>query len=126
MRPTARQHMSHARACEGRCGDSLDRGQGIRGIGICRRDPGPKPQLSRTRRTSASLSNPTLEAMSALIVFGLSAALHFYIGARLVPGLVPPWSYAVAALVVLSAVMVPLGLRFRRQADRLTSIGLFF
>jgi hypothetical protein len=64
--------------------------------------------------------------MSALIVFGLSAALHFYIGARLVPELAPPWSYAVAALVVLSAVMVPLGLRFRRQADRLTSIGLFF
>jgi uncharacterized protein len=64
--------------------------------------------------------------MSALFVFGLSAALHFYIGARLVPELGPPWSYAVAALVVLSAVMVPLGLRFRRQADRLTTTGLFF
>jgi uncharacterized protein len=64
--------------------------------------------------------------MSALVVFGLSAALHFYIAARLVPDLAAPWSYAVAALVLLSAVMVPLGLRFRRQADRLTMAGLLF
>lgn len=64
--------------------------------------------------------------MSSLVVLALSAALHFYIAARLIPDLAPPWSYAVAALVIVSAVMVPLGLRFRRQADRLTTVGLFF
>jgi hypothetical protein len=61
-----------------------------------------------------------------VLLTGLAALLHFYIGARLVPELPAPWSIALALLLTASAVMVPLGLRFRRRADRLTVVGLFF
>jgi hypothetical protein len=64
--------------------------------------------------------------MPSLFLTLFSAALHFYIAARLVPELAAPWSVALAALLLASAVLVPLGLRFRRSADRLTVIGLFF
>jgi hypothetical protein len=69
--------------------------------------------------------------MSAVFLIGISAALHFYIGARLVPELASPWSIALALLLVASAVLVPMGLVARRhrgspRADRVAVAGLFF
>jgi len=67
--------------------------------------------------------------MPLATLFVLSAALHFYIGARLVPAL-PGWGgVLVALLLVASALLVPMGLLSRRvtkppAADRLARLGL--
>jgi predicted MPP superfamily phosphohydrolase len=67
--------------------------------------------------------------MSPATLLALSAALHFYIGARLVPALGAVAGAALALLLVLSAVLVPGGLLARRllrpeAADRLTWAGM--
>jgi uncharacterized protein len=70
--------------------------------------------------------------MSLAYLLGLSMALHFYIGARLVPALAGPWSAAaLALLLVASALLVPMGMLARRYAkppvsDTLAAIGLAF
>lgn len=69
--------------------------------------------------------------MSAVLLIGISAVLHFYIGARLVPELAAPWSIALAVLLAASTLLVPLGLVARRhrgspQAGRVAVVGLFF
>jgi predicted MPP superfamily phosphohydrolase len=70
--------------------------------------------------------------MSLPSIFGLSLALHLYIGARTVPSL--PWeaaAWAFALLLAASTVLSPLGMLARRLAlrpavaDRLAWIGLF-
>ncbi|CAA9404580.1 MAG: Putative phosphoesterase [uncultured Ramlibacter sp.] len=68
--------------------------------------------------------------MSPTFLIGLSAALHLYIGARLVPGLPAGWGPLLAVLLVLLAVIVPVGLMARRLArpprsNRLAAVGLF-
>ena len=70
-------------------------------------------------------------AMSLISVFALSAALHFYIGVRLVPALPPAAGWVFAAWLLASAVLVPAGLLARRvirmrgpAADRLTWVGM--
>jgi hypothetical protein len=67
--------------------------------------------------------------MSLTTVFALSAALHVYIGMRIVPAL--PWAAGIAfgLLLAASAVLVPAGMLARRllrppAADRLTWIGM--
>lgn len=69
--------------------------------------------------------------MSLATVLALSAALHFYIGVRLVPSLPAGAGWVLAAWLLASAVLVPAGLLARRvlrltpaAADRLTWIGM--
>lgn len=69
--------------------------------------------------------------MSVLFLFGLSTALHLYIGARLLPELQGAWAAAFAVLLVASALLVPMGMVARRyfgspRADRVAVTGLFF
>lgn len=68
--------------------------------------------------------------MRPLYLLALSAGLHLYIGARLVPPFPGP-GLALAALLVASALLVPLGMFARRLAkppmsDTLAGVGLFF
>lgn len=58
---------------------------------------------------------------NALIV--LSALLHLYIGARLVPSLldVPPAAATLLAVLAMSAIVIPVGMMFRRRAHRFAS-----
>ncbi len=56
--------------------------------------------------------------MNVFMVFGLSALLHAYIGLRLLPGL-SPWptaQFLLLAVLVVSALVMPLGLMARRVA----------
>ena len=67
--------------------------------------------------------------MSLLPLIALSAALHFYIGARIVPGLPALAGGLLVAWLLLSTVLTPLGLIARRWlrpplADRLTWAGM--
>ncbi|MDB5861839.1 MAG: metallophosphoesterase [Ramlibacter sp.] len=67
--------------------------------------------------------------MSFPILIALSAALHFYIAARLAPALPDAAGWALALWLVVSAVLTPLGLMARRwlrppAADRLTWAGM--
>ncbi|MEJ5992044.1 metallophosphoesterase [Ramlibacter sp. PS3R-8] len=67
--------------------------------------------------------------MSLPSVLALSALLHLYIGARIVPSLARPGAVAVALLLVASAALVPAGMMARRllrppAADRLTWVGM--
>ena len=69
--------------------------------------------------------------MSPTTVLGLSAVLHFYIGARLMAALPPPFPVLLVLVLVASACLVPAGLMARRllrppAADRLTWIGMVF
>jgi uncharacterized protein len=70
--------------------------------------------------------------MSLVSLFALSAALHVYIGARVVPALPGAAAGALMALLLAaSAILVPLGLISRRRlkapaADALAWIGLLF
>jgi predicted MPP superfamily phosphohydrolase len=69
--------------------------------------------------------------MSAAFLFGVSAVLHFYIGARLAPELPGAWAIALAALLGVSALLTPMGMLARRyfgspRADRVAVAGLFF
>jgi predicted MPP superfamily phosphohydrolase len=70
--------------------------------------------------------------MSLSWLLGLSAALHLYIGARLVPSLPDGWAPpSLALLLAASALCMPLGLIARRVArqplaDRLAWAGLLF
>jgi predicted MPP superfamily phosphohydrolase len=69
--------------------------------------------------------------MSLPIILALSAALHLYIGARLVPVLPTAAGIALIVLLLASAVLVPAGLMARRllrppAADRLTWAGMLF
>ena len=65
-------------------------------------------------------------------LLGLSAALHLYIGARIIPPLPGAWIGALFALLLMaSAVWVPVGMFSRRIAkppvsDRLAWAGLLF
>ena len=68
--------------------------------------------------------------MSAIFLFGISAALHFYVGARLLPQLGAPWSALLGAWLVTSALLMPMGMlawRFIRgpSAERVAVAGLF-
>ena len=68
--------------------------------------------------------------MSLLSVVGLSIAFHLYVGARVVPDLVPPaYAIAFALLLAASALLAPLGLLARRllrppASDRLAWAGM--
>lgn len=67
--------------------------------------------------------------MSPAFVLALSAALHLYIGARLVPALPGAFGAALALVLAASAALVPAGLLARRllrapAADRLTWAGM--
>jgi predicted MPP superfamily phosphohydrolase len=67
--------------------------------------------------------------MSLSILIALSAALHFYIGARIAPGLPGVAGGVLALWLLVSAVLTPLGLIARRwlrppAADRLTWAGM--
>jgi hypothetical protein len=70
--------------------------------------------------------------MSLATVLALSAALHLYIGARIVPALdSTPAGIALAAVLAASALLVPAGMLARRllrppAADRLTWAGMLF
>ncbi|AMO23358.1 metallophosphoesterase [Ramlibacter solisilvae] len=70
--------------------------------------------------------------MSLIILLGLSAALHLYIGLRIVPALDSPWGAVLFALLLaLSALLVPAGMFARRiargrLADTVAAVGLFF
>jgi uncharacterized protein len=70
--------------------------------------------------------------MSLSILLGLSAALHLYIGLRIVVALdSAPIATLVALLLVASALLVPLGLMARRLirtgvGDTVAAVGLFF
>jgi predicted MPP superfamily phosphohydrolase len=69
--------------------------------------------------------------MSLTTILALSAALHVYIGARLVPVLPTAAGIALIVLLLASAVLVPAGLMARRllrppAADRLTWAGMLF
>lgn len=70
--------------------------------------------------------------MSLSWLLGLSAVLHLYVGSRLVPAWAPGWAGpALAALLVLSALCMPLGVASRRLArpplaDTLAWVGLVF
>ncbi|MES2937126.1 MAG: metallophosphoesterase [Pseudomonadota bacterium] len=66
--------------------------------------------------------------MSRLTLFGLSIALHLYIGARIVPHLSTGPAAAFALLLTASALLMPLGMLARRiarppAADRLAWAG---
>src|SRR5215212_6210572 len=66
-----------------------------------------------------------------MVLLLLSLLLHGYIGLRIVPALAEPWAAAgFAALLVLSAALMPFGLWARRirseaLADRVAALGLF-
>src|SRR4051812_2444172 len=67
--------------------------------------------------------------MSFPFLIALSTALHFYIGARIVPGLPSAAGWVLAAWLVLSAVLMPLGMQARRwlrppASDRLVWAGM--
>jgi predicted MPP superfamily phosphohydrolase len=67
--------------------------------------------------------------MSLVTVLALSAALHLYIGARIVPQLPWPAGAGFAVVLLASALLVPLSLLARRllrppAADRLTWAGM--
>jgi uncharacterized protein len=69
--------------------------------------------------------------MSLPTVLALSFALHLYIGARLAPHLPWPAGLALAALLLASALLVPMSMRARRllrppAADRLAWAGMLF
>jgi uncharacterized protein len=81
------------------------------------------------RGGSARRRHPT---MPLTLLLGLSAALHLYIGARIVPALSGPLMAALLSLLlIVSALFVPMGLVARRVAkppvaDTLAWIGLVF
>ena len=56
--------------------------------------------------------------MSLTTVLALSAALHLYIGLRLVPALPLPGGIALALVLLASAALVPAGLLARRFLRR--------
>jgi predicted MPP superfamily phosphohydrolase len=67
--------------------------------------------------------------MSFPFLIALSAALHFYIGARIVPGLPTTAGWMLAAWLAVSAVLSPLGIMARHwlrppAVDRLTWAGM--
>ena len=70
--------------------------------------------------------------MSIAVLLGLSAALHLYIGSRIVPALDNHAAGALFALLLLaSALLTPAGMFARRLirhrlADSVAAIGLFF
>jgi predicted MPP superfamily phosphohydrolase len=69
--------------------------------------------------------------MSLIKILALSAALHLYIGARLVPALPTAAAIVLAVLLAASTLLVPAGLMARRlaqgaAADRLTWVGMLF
>ena len=74
--------------------------------------------------------------MNRLVLFALSASLHLYVGWRLIPSLAdwPSAAAALAALLLLSYLLMHLGLQFRRRTHRfsdhlswasMTAMGLF-
>jgi predicted MPP superfamily phosphohydrolase len=67
--------------------------------------------------------------MSLTFMFGISALLHFYVGARLVHELPSPASWLLAAWLVVSAFLMPMGMAARRffrdsLAERVGIAGL--
>ncbi|HEY8050305.1 MAG TPA: metallophosphoesterase [Ramlibacter sp.] len=68
--------------------------------------------------------------MSAAFMFGVSALLHFYVGARLATALPAPWHWIVVAWLAIEALLVPMGMlawRYLRgiRAERVAVAGLF-
>jgi predicted MPP superfamily phosphohydrolase len=68
-------------------------------------------------------------AMSLTAILALSAALHFYIGMRLVPALPAAAGWVLGAWLLASAALVPAGMLARRMlrpplADRVTWVGM--
>src|SRR5688572_27181858 len=69
--------------------------------------------------------------MSLITAIALSAALHLYVGSRLVPQLPLPAGIALGLLLAASALLMPAGLLARRllrppASDRLTWVGMSF
>ncbi|MBE7942550.1 MULTISPECIES: metallophosphoesterase [Ramlibacter] len=70
--------------------------------------------------------------MSLTLLFGLSAALHFYIGLRIAPWLgTGAWAAAFVLVLVLSFLLTPMGMLARRWlrppvSDTVAAIGLSF
>jgi predicted MPP superfamily phosphohydrolase len=70
--------------------------------------------------------------MSLANLLGLSTVLHVYVGARLLPALPTPWlAAALTLLLIISALLLPLGMFARRYtqpplSDTLAAIGLVF
>src|ERR1700740_811949 len=67
--------------------------------------------------------------MNAPFLFGFSALLHFYVGARLVQELPAPASWLLAAWLVVSTLLMPMGMAARRflhgaLAERVAIAGL--
>jgi predicted MPP superfamily phosphohydrolase len=62
--------------------------------------------------------------MRRLSPFALAAALHLYLGVRLLPSLVewPWWCALLAAVLVVSAIAIPLGWTYRRRARRFVAL----
>ncbi|HSI52330.1 MAG TPA: metallophosphoesterase [Ramlibacter sp.] len=56
--------------------------------------------------------------MSFASLIALSAAFHFYVGARLAPSLPGPWPMVLVVLLAASALLMPMGLLSRRRAGR--------
>src|SRR5690242_14003861 len=82
---------------------------------------------SRRRRESPAAAHASF--MSLTSVLALSAALHLYLGFRLVPALPGAGGWLLAAWLLASAMLVPAGLLARRflrppAADRLTWVGM--
>ena len=74
--------------------------------------------------------------MNRIVAYALSASLHLYVGWRLIPSLAdgPSAAAVLAAILLLSYVLMHLGLQFRRRVDRfaehlswatMTAMGLF-
>ena len=74
--------------------------------------------------------------MNRIVLFALSALLHFYVGWRLIPSLAewPGAAWALVITLMLSYVLMHLGLHFRRRTSRftdylswasMTAMGLF-
>ncbi len=61
--------------------------------------------------------------MNRIVLFALSALLHFYVGWRLIPSLAkwPGAAWALAITLMLSYVLMHLGLHFRRHTSRFTN-----
>jgi hypothetical protein len=56
--------------------------------------------------------------MRSMLLPLVSLLLHAWIAWRLVPDVGAPWSFALLAIVVLSALTAPLGLGMRRAVGR--------
>src|SRR4051812_10657134 len=92
---------------------------------------GPSPNMCPFQAIPDAPGAAHAPTMSLPVILALSAALHLYIGARLVPVLPGPAAIALVVLLLASAVLVPAGMMARRllrppAADRLVWAGMLF